>query len=339
MNRAHLGSILAFTHLLTCYFWLDSRWEYFTDAWPVCWPLVPCGLRLSPQMLFVMGALYAATASASAILFYFRPRPAFWLLAAASFIKVALYMQDYRLSGNYHYMHFWVLGAYFFTRSPSQNIRVLLISFYLAAGLLKLNNEWLSGAALPPFFLKGNWLRAACAYVVILELVFVWKLFSRRAMWFTLGQLYVFHAFSFLIVGYFYPLMVAPLLLLFIIDGPPKMRLSFVVVAFWLAQSVPWFSDGDPAVDGKGRLFALSMFDAGTTCQVQMGQPRIYNLEPRLNCDAQVIWTDARHRCGQGPVKLVLNAKRATDDAYTEVLSVEDVCTDPRRINLFGQFK
>ena len=57
----------------------------------------------------------------------------------------------------------------------------------------------------------------ACAYVIVLESVLVFGLFSRRRwlFWGTLAQLLLFHVISYPVVGFFYPALMAALLSIF----------------------------------------------------------------------------------------------------------------------------
>jgi len=372
------GSLLALTHILTCYFWISSGEKYIyqlTDSLPLCWPFLEgCESwgRLGAVDLYFVLVVYAVLAAASAFLFLLASwtRTAFSLLAAATVIKIFIFLSDYRLAGNYHYMHFWVLAAFLLIPQKGLTIRFLLLSFYLGAGVLKLNYEWISGAALSGYFpLAGRELMLACGYVVLLELVLVFGLLARRRwiFWLTLAQLALFHALSFLVVGFFYPALMFCFLTLFVLcelqspgdfhwarikelRSPARILLGL----FFLAQTVPWMIGGDRAVDGRGRLIALNMFDAGTQCElkvmaayadkvVRLSPQYSGNLQPRLACDPYVMLADARHRCRQlkndpGFISLevTLLSKRKTDPGFTTVFAFSDFCAQPRRMDIFG---
>ena len=375
------GSFLAFTHLLTAYFWLDSYWGHighFTDQYPLCWPhLQGCESlgRMTPNQLFVVMGLYSVVAAGSGAMFYFSKwtRVAILLLALASLIKFGLFQLDFRLSGNYHYMHFWVLAAYFFVPQKSLTIRFLIFGFYFGAGFLKLNREWLTGSAIwENPYLSGSLLQAGCIYVVVLELVLIFGLLSRRrwVFWATVAQLFLFHIVSYLIVYYYYPLMQISLLSLFVMAerlSPGDFRWSrlkelrwpslALLVLYISAQMVPVLLGGDRAIETRGRLVALSMFDALVTCQyfsvarfenstgdlIAYPQSRIYYLERRLNCDPHVLLTDAKYRCQQlkenpafRTLEIILKSKRKSDAGFRQVFSFEDFCTKPRRVNFWG---
>jgi hypothetical protein len=362
------GCFLAFTHLLTAYFWLDMYWghiPHFTDAFPICWPhLQGCEAwgRLSPRGLFAIISVYSGLAGLAGWLFIYKPRAGFWLLALVSLMKFGLFQLDYRLAGNYHYMHFWVLAAYFLIPQRALTIRFLLMGFYLGAGILKLNKEWLTGAAIwENPYLSGTVLKAGCWYVAALELVLVFGLLSKRRwiFWATLGQLFLFHAVSYLIVSYYYPLMLMSLLSIFILAKGEELNFAdlrlpsrLFLALFAFAQILPFLLGGDRAVDGRGRLVALNMFDASTQCEFEaiahfkngeVKLPRLYQLEERLKCDPHVLLTEAQWRCrrlmampGFESLNVSLKSKRKTDPEFRRIFSFENFCREPHHMNFWG---
>lgn len=266
---------------------------------------------------------------------------------------------DYRLRLNQHIMSTWVTLAFLFVPNKIQCIRLLLALFYFAAGLVKLNPEWFSGAALQgrlPFF-QGVTLQWACAYVVVLELVLIWGLFSKKTWvrWGTWGQLMLFHAISFPVVGFFYPVLMFSLLLIFPLTWLTEegAGLSFswrqykaplaMGLVFALTQ-VPWSSASgeDPALTGKGRLISLHMIDAWVECEAvaqvhDLGKPLfqkslLMSLPARIKCDPVVFKNRAENICKKLHLKstnldLHLKSKRSTDANYTEVLNIKNFCS------------
>lgn len=354
-------------------FWLSpgrARWTYIIDNNPVCWPFFSgCegGYRLSPTLLSLIFVVYVLLAALSGLLFLSERgwRWAYWLLVIVTVIKFALYMTDYRLSGNYHYMQFWVLFGFLCLPEKSKTLRFLILGFYLGAAALKFNAEWLTGAAIPPFFIRSPWLEWSCIYVVVLESVLVFGLLSRRPLifWGTLAQLALFHFISSFVVGYFYPLVFACFLTLFLLERYSPFQLSDLIRLpglsqiflglFVLAQIVPFFLGGDRAVDGKGRLFALNMFDARVVCDFKMeakfsdgrriALPRLYSLEDRIYCDPNVLLYEVLNQCRsyrQDPefidIDVMAFSRRQTEAKMTELFNYKDYCQSPARVNLFG---
>jgi hypothetical protein len=235
---------------------------------------------------------------------------------------------------NQHYMAFAVTLAFLFAPGKRSTLRVLVMLFYFWAGTLKLNWEWLSGAGLyrPVWLFSGAGVVAACAYVIVLELVVSWGLLARRGwiFWGALGQLVVFHVFSWPVVGFFYPLLMFAILSIYPMARvmPPPARSSDPVDAglftslwrgrerwptyataalFSFLQLTPYAFPGDHALTGEGRLYALHMFDAQPVCT---GYAELHHadgtttrrdlklrLDTRIACDPVVFWNRARTLC------------------------------------------
>src|SRR5436309_1795448 len=167
-------------------------------------------------------------------------------------------------------------------------LRVLVTLFYFWAGTLKLNWEWISGAGLyrPMWPFSGGGVVAACAYVIVLELGVAWGLLAGRAwiFWAAFAQFLVFHALSWQVVGFFYPLLMFAILAIFPLSRlvPPRDPPEGLLTALcrgrevWpvyaraallpLLQLIPYAFPGDRTLTGQGRLYALHMFDARATC-------------------------------------------------------------------------
>jgi hypothetical protein len=94
--------------------------------------------------------------------------------------------------------------------------------FYFWAGTLKVNWEWISGAALyrPLWFFTGRGVIVACAYVVLMELFVSWGLLARRSwiFWSAVAQLALFHVMSWAVVDFFYPILMFLLLSIVVLD-------------------------------------------------------------------------------------------------------------------------
>jgi voltage-gated potassium channel Kch len=332
------GAVLAALHVLVAYWLYSSKLfllEPSTEA--VCWPLVPgCeALRvLTPGMLRVVVLGYGALALATTILFLRRrtARVAVLLLAGLVAIEVAILSLDFRLRRNQHYMSLATMLTFLLLPGRRDNVRVLMVLFYVWAGVLKLDFEWLSGSALykDPWLFTGRGIVVACVYVVVLELFVVWGMLARSAVWFwsAFAQVIVFHIFSWPIVGYFYPILMMMLLTIFVLcravpvhagaTSGPSLLSSFLhgraaasvyVTATVLSalQILPYLYPGDVALTGEGRLYALNMFDAKVSCEayadvklrdgtVQRESLKIFG-EPRTGCDPILVRAAALSLC------------------------------------------
>jgi hypothetical protein len=358
------GAALAATHVLGFLYWrfhhrisvaLDPR----TD--PICWPFFEDCWRwrlLDPGTVDAVLWVYVAAAVACMALFPWRRLDgiAWVVLLALTVAKLLLLVQDYRLRLNQHYMALWVLAVFLFVPGKRRALTWLVVAFYVWAGTLKLGPDWLSGAGLRggrPLFVPEEYLPLACAYVVVLELLIVFGLLSRRAwlFWPALGQVVLFHVASWPIVLFFYPTLMLAILTIFpltrVFPAPAETTPAWpawaVVVTFSLLQLPPLFMPGDAAVTGEGRLFALHMYDAPVVCQGSAtlhdaaGATRTMELQPflptRLYCDPIVYLGMAnalcRRRAELGDVRdldLLLRSRRAGEKELRTIVSVERFC-------------
>jgi hypothetical protein len=357
------GAVLSASHLLTLAWWLyDGTDALFSDAREhICWPLLeacrhfPYPGRDAVQALL---ALYAVFGAAATVLFVLRRetvRTAYAGLAVLTIAKLLLMGLDFRTRMNQHYMIFFATLPFLLLPGKRAAIRLLIPFFYFWAGTLKLNREWLSGSAIYgriwPF--DEHTLPWACGYVVVLELVVVWGLWarSRWLFWPALAQLFLFHALSYSVVNFFYPLLMLGLLSIFPLcrlmggdDRPPFSRSGLgLVAAFSLLQLLPYFFPGDTTLTGEGRLFALHMFDAKIECRSQAIIRRadrapeavdlFMPLVPRIQCDpivylsrGKTLCDRLRHTPGFLDLDLQLESKRTTDGHAVRVIDVPGFC-------------
>lgn len=312
---------------------------------------------------------YVAVALATAVAFL-RPRTtgyAFAGLVALTLFKLLLIALDFRLRRNQHYMAFAASAAFLVVPNRRATLQLLLTLFYVWAGTLKLNWEWLSGAALyrPLWFFTGRGVVIACAYVIVLELVLVWGLLARdrRIFWLVLAQVSVFHVFSWNVVGFFYPLLMVGLLAIFplarLIPAPEGVSSSrfprptlMVALLFSLMQVSTHLYPGDTAITGEGRLLALHMFDARVTCEAKAtlglpdGRQRIVPLNigsVGTACDPIMVHGAARNLCRKrdaGKLRFTdlhvsLRSRRTTDPLLKDVIAIERFCAHPPRYDPF----
>jgi hypothetical protein len=362
----YFGACLAVTHLLTAYFWRESLPRIAVkDA--ICWPQFPDCERYRPLLQTVAGrglVTYGIVALLVTALFVLRRYRGVALggLALLTLVKLAVIAQDFRLMGNYHDMPLMATIAYFMAPRRLDVVQLALVAFYVGAGALKVNPEWLSGAAMiQPSILAGTPLeRVSLAYVVILELVLVFGLLADRAWlrWLTLAQLAAFHAFSWHIVGFFYPCVMACLLALFplvwrsgqglrfgdLFAGQATRRVYAFAAAFALCQLTPALYAGDSALTGEGRFLSLDMFDAFSRCEhvafVTAPERGIVVEESlsergavRTHCDPIVFWNHMRRVCrgivADARFDTALYSRRSTADHMQVVFALADVCRDP----------
>src|SRR5438445_10857213 len=376
------GVALAFLHVVTYLYWVDQRVVAFVHAAaePICWPVAPeCEkLRvLSAAGVALLLRAYFAAAVGAGLLFASR-RLVPWAYAGlvlVNLLKLDVMLLDYRLRMNQHYMGFFAAFAYLLVPGKRDALRVLVTLFYFWAGSLKLNWEWISGAGLyrPMWPFSGVGVVAACVYVIVLELGVTWGLLAKRAwiFWAAVAQFLLFHALSWQVVGFFYPLLMFAILAIFPLSravdprDPPvglltalwtgRARRSFYATAlgFSLLQLAPYAFPGDPALTGEGRLYALHMFDARPICE---GWAELHNadgtttrrdlklrLDTRIACDPIVYFNRARNLCRQRDLgriafqdlDLHLSARRATDGQLRRVIATSGFCARRERYDPF----
>ncbi len=368
---AYVGAALAATHLLTAYFWWNMVPRIARRDGAVCWPQLPDCERYRPLLRsFAEGGLTIYAVGSALVLALFMSRrlraTALLGLAVLTMVKLAVIAQDFRLMGNYHDMPLMATIAYFMAPRRLDVVQAALVAFYVGAGALKLNIEWLSGAALiQPSILDGTVLeRFALAYVVVLELVLVFGLLSRHGWvrWATLAQLAAFHGFSWHIVGFFYPCVMACLLAVFpivwwtyrgldfgVFFGGRASRLVYAFVGvFGLCQLTPALYPGDSALTGEGRFLSLDMFDAFSRCEhvafitapergivVEEALPTSGSV--RVHCDPIMFWNHMRRTCNglvaDARFDAALFSRRTTAPTMVPIFDLTDVCKDVPRLD------
>jgi hypothetical protein len=376
------GVAMAFLHVVTYLYWVDQRIVTFVNAQaePICWPLLPAceNVRvLSAGGIALLLRAYFAAAIGTSLLFAFR-RLVPWAYAGLVLVnglKLAVMLLDYRLRMNQHYMGFFATFAYLLVPSKRDALRVLVTLFYFWAGTLKLNWEWVSGAGLyrPMWPFSGAGVIVACVYVIVLELGVAWGLLAKRAwiFWAAFAQFLVFHALSWQVVGFFYPLLMFAILAIFPLSrlvepqDPPEgvfaalfkgreVRPVYALAAFFsVLQLIPYTFPGDRALTGQGRLYALHMFDARATCVAWADLHNVDGtttrrdlkllLDTRIACDPIVYFNRARNLCRQRDagragftdLDLVLSARRSSESELRRVIDTKGFCAKRERYDPF----
>jgi len=363
------GAILSALHALTGVAWITERHihKLATSPRAVCWPLFPeCQAwrtHFDAQSLLTLTILYIALGVVGAALFLVGTRrAAFTTFVVTTALGAGLYALDYRLRFNQVYMLSWTVVVFLLVRRRHRvyALQALIASFYFWAGTLKLNHEWVSGAALykKPWLVPASLVPASCWYVLVLELVFVWGLFSSRPKirWAVYAQLVLFHVVSFSVVGYYYPILMIGLSAIFPVawsrgealtlatPTPARAAVVATVAAFAVFQLVPHAFPGDTALTGEGRLFALHMFDARIECtggamvvgndgSVERRGLIDRTADTRTRCDPVSLYATARFWCDdlarRGDSRRLdvdVRGRRASDTIDQPLIVVRDFC-------------
>jgi hypothetical protein len=261
-----------------------------------------------------------------------------------------------------------IFFLYLFLPHKRRLIPLQLAFFYVWAGLLKLDSDWLTGGS---FYRKENlplpdvMFIPSLYYVVVLELGIVWGLLVRHkyVFWGSFAQFVLFHIVSFGIVDFFYPFVMFALLSIFVTDRlfPMKdplgysfvrgreAKLTYAYIIFFCALQLPrHFMPGNPTVSGEGRLLTLHMFDAQLVCESKfritrtdgsiVEQPVLGTaIHTRIKCDPILVWNLARDRCRRSSelemskLHVELRSRlRDGDDQFHTVIDMDDFCAkDP----------
>lgn len=358
------GALLALTHLLSAYFWMDRSLDLVTKASPIsaslCWPFFPAcdAIRFSSTSQASMFLeVYAVGSIVVAGLFLFRRlQSAYFGLIGLLILKIFFTSLSYGLMGNYHYMTFFTHLAFLLLPTKIITIPFFIGVFYWGAGILKFDPEWLSGTALiTPSFLPSAVEHISLIYAVILECIFVFGLFSKKR-WLrglVLLQFVAFHAFSWHIVGYFYPMTMFLLLGIFALVPLYKERWQAIldsslwekkstllpVMLLILLQIVPSLLVGDPAASGAPRILSLNMLDAKMECETllirhaslseETYDPFVKAPSTRTQCDPLVFLSQIQLVCKDRSEKMDfwLSSRRTTADVFKTRLFIPDVCS------------
>lgn len=369
------GLAMALANVLTFAYWqfqLPVAEVLASDAIPICWPFfndchvvrIFSGGTISALLLGYLVVSLAAVAAFASPRF---AKVGYWILIALLFYRGFFLFQDYRLRLNQHYMLYWSMLAFLFVPGKRVAIRYLVILFYFWAGIIKLNPEWISGEALMGkelLLIPSALIPAGCVYVIVLELVLIFGLLSKRIwlFWGTMAQLALFHLASWGIVGFYYPLLMVCILSIFVLERymlpPPHLEvpdapsltrsrrsaLGVLLGSFFALQFIPHLYPGDSAITGEGRFFALHMFDAPLECQAVAlvdnpgGKPgrlplRAPYLAGRIHCDPIVFWSIARHICRENAenpkftdMSVLLRTRRRGQTDWQGVMAIENFC-------------
>jgi hypothetical protein len=195
-------------------------------------------------------------------------------------------------------------------------------------------------------------------------MVQVWALVQPRKwlFWVVFSQFVLFHAISWSIVAFFYPILMAGIISIFplrrIFPEAPgndladlvRLRLPGPIYAllavFAALQFVPFLYRGDPAWTAQGRLFTLHMFEGRSNCRVWATEKfsdrsaRDVNLFrkdlfPREMCDPLVYFNGAQGICRDLPqhdpgfldLDLHMSMSKRTSPAWRPLVEVQDFCS------------
>lgn len=356
------GGLLAITHALTFWFWLRAGklpLLYHADPSPMCWGMLEnCHWTKWISAGFMEFAFYAygAMAALAILTFFFSRLVGFgWvLLAGLLFLKALFYVQDLRLGANIHYLLFVLNFCYLFISNKANLLRWLLISFYVASGLLKLSPNWLSGQwfidQLHVPIKLAEWL---AGITVLAEFLAPVALMFRDLRNFLIAYfvLIAYHGVMWYAGGYFEPLNMLIVLQLaallfyeerkiereylyqsFIRPEPSPAWLWFGLTLFWLVQLLPYIPHHPHKLLKQTEIMmALAPIAAAEECEsttflVYDDRLEEYDLAPpaerplAFRCNSYLRFLDLKAACQ----KLQSDGKFKTLMSYFQVRGLRD---------------
>ena len=220
------GAFVAFGQVLTFVNWHQgyAAWYLSDQGRPICWPFFENCFQyrfFNDDHMQLILFLFGLVSIIGVFLFLFKKfcGAAYGWLILVNVFKTLIYIQDYRLRLNQHYMLYMATFVFLFLPNKRRLLRYTLVLFYVWASTLKFNMEWISGKALyaDPLWVPDSLVPTACIYVILLEAVIVWGVLSARkwVYWSSFLQLSLFHVVSWPVVSFFYPLLMFALLAIF----------------------------------------------------------------------------------------------------------------------------
>lgn len=371
------GAALAVAHIMTYGYWAwngDLPLKYYSEGTPVCWSFFEgCAhFRFFPIGLvnFIYFAYVVFAVAAGALFFSTRTALPGWLLMLGLFVfKMFLYVQDFRLSGNEHYILFLLTFVFLFVPNKETAFKAIIISIYLVSGLLKLSPDWLTGQ----WFLTHHVMHAKlaewfAALSAIIELIAPLALLMRPIKYFATGMLVLiaYHVITWYEGDFFSPGIMLIALSFFLFNyfeqrrnemdyayqsylrpEPSRVWVFVLLVFFWGAQVVPrWFHDGSRWATIT-EIFAFNRNATDTECD----QATFLIYDNRVeevvitpppgraesqSCNPYFRFLDARFLCqkhqndeGFRTVLSILKVRKLKDKQFKDAFEIPDAC-DPK---------
>lgn len=232
--------------------------------------------------------------------------------------KLYFTLVNYDYNANYDYYHTTFTIIYLFMPYKRFFGSLAVAFFYFLSTATKIHPGWLLGTyfstlqtGLPIF--PDETIPVWTGLVIVMEMVGAWLLFS-RVLWIQRTVVFffaVFHLYSGILVGYFYPTIVLPSLLIFF--GPlyrpfetvplnRKALLGWVLFAtLFMAQMISHLIPEDEKYTMEGNFYGLYMFEANHQCDVAVNSDHgvLYEISTRnarARCDVYEYWFRMSHK-------------------------------------------
>jgi hypothetical protein len=323
----------------------DCLRYYFLDNTPVSY-----GQNILYMILgiFLFLALY---------FLYVKDYNKFLLFVSVPFLYKIFYQYflTYLVPGNYN-----VLGIFFglvllFSTYKIFYLRVLLVSFYFCAAVVKIHEGYFTGSVfsslnlgvplIPNIFLSY----VGILFFLLCIIAPVFLLFSKNknTKLISLIMLTCFHLYSITMVSFRYPILIIPILWLlfyfekedFVLDKKYlKDYFSIFIIGFMFSlQVIPLFIKGDERLTGEGYRYGYYMYDGNHQCEsvkniyFKDGANKIIKLENKIamnSCDPYEEWFKIKRLCNPEKVEKVewTYGHSLNGDKYKRIVNVENAC-------------
>lgn len=232
--------------------------------------------------------------------------------------KMYITLISFHLKGNYDYYHTAFALVFLFLPHKRFFGSLSVVAFYFLSTATKIHEGWTLATYFTsmdlglPLFPRGTeifWTNL----VIVMEMIGAWFLFSRRPrLQKTVFAFFVtFHLYSGILVGYHYPTIVMPPLLIFFgplfrpFGGIPACVKSCagwaLIAALFAAQMISHAIPGDEKLTMEGNFYGLYMFEANHQCVMTAyrdGQlAEIWErASARQRCDPYEFWFKTKSR-------------------------------------------
>lgn len=163
---------------------------------------------------------------------------------------------------------------FLFSRKKLANLRLIFVVLYVLAGVVKFHEGWIAGTYFStlkiglPFF-NRDLIPIFTNLVIFMELLGAWLLLSQNWKWkiAPFAFFLCFHFYSILFVGFRYPALTLPYLLILFSTGSethksPSLAGLIAALLITVLNLIPFTIPGDHKLTYEGMALAMNMFDA-----------------------------------------------------------------------------
>jgi hypothetical protein len=291
------GIILSIAHVFTFLFWWQNEklpLKLAQSPSQICWPVLESCHYLhslsDPLLAFFFYTYIVLAVLAGIVLISSRWVGLGWfLLLLATLLKGTLYLQDFRLAANVHYLHFLFLIIWLILPSKILSFKLILAGYFVTSGIHKLSPEWLTGR----WFLEhmeipvklAEWL---AALATMIEFIAPVVLFLKDGRYFLSAFLTLFLYFSTLLYidGFLRPALLLMFSFVFILHifevrraerefiyqsfirpEPSLLWTLLIIVLFYGGQVLQWVPQLPKPLETTRQVLALSPLPKMNECR------------------------------------------------------------------------